>query len=69
MTNSVLSARTKMRNDLQPIAPTSSHAIANALLAAALLVFYFEVSVNRKLFCDFVKLPNILFDLCLVEAD
>ncbi len=38
MTNSVLSAETKAENDLKPIAPTSSHAIANALLAVVLVM-------------------------------
>jgi hypothetical protein len=37
MTNSVMSAETTAENVLQPIAPTSSHAIANALVVGSLL--------------------------------
>ena len=36
MTNSVVSAEAKAENDLLQISPMSNHAIANALLPAAL---------------------------------
>jgi len=39
MTNSAMSAEAKAENDLPPIAPTSSHAIANAVLA---VVHFFQ---------------------------
>lgn len=54
MTNSVMSAEAKLRNNLQPIAPMSSHAIANAMLAVVLFLCVYDYNsinvVNAKPF-------------------